>query len=76
VAALSAVPFDRVIWNAQDCADYFKRPRAQFLRSIRWKNGFPKELPELPLHWRAVEVTNWALTGNPTISPESTQQAA
>lgn len=59
-----SVPFDREIWNAEDCAGYFKRPRAEFLRSIRWKPGFPKELPELPRHWRAVEVTNWALTGD------------
>jgi hypothetical protein len=65
-----------MIWNAQDCADYFKRPRAQFLRYTRYKPGFPKEIPAQPLHWRAVEVTNWALTGNPTIPPGFTQKAA
>ncbi len=63
------VPFDRLIWNAQDCADYFKETRPEFLRTRRHKPGFPKEIPGRERHWRALEVTNWALTGDPFKSP-------
>lgn len=71
-----SIPFDRVIWNAQDCADYFKQSRQEFLRLTRHMPDFPKELPTRPRHWRALEVSNWALTGKPTISPPLTQEAA
>lgn len=73
------IPFDRVIWNAQDCADYFKQSRQEFLRLTRHMDGFPKELAARPRHWRAVEVSNWALTGSsmmPPTSPGITQEAA
>jgi hypothetical protein len=74
------IPFDRVIWNAQDCADYFKQSRQEFLRQTRHGTGFPKELPARPRHWRALEVTNWALTGQAHVPPQdyagSTQKAA
>lgn len=74
------IPFDRVIWNAQDCADYFKETRQEFLRTRRHMKDFPKEVPARERHWRALEVTNWALTGDPFKSPanysEITQQAA
>lgn len=73
------VPFDREIWNAQDCADYLKQSRQEFLRITRHSNGFPRELTTRPRHWRALEVSNWALTGNvglQPIAPGITQQAA
>jgi hypothetical protein len=69
-----SIPFDRVIWNAQDCADYFKESRQEFLRLRRHAPGFPKEIPAKPRHWRAVEVSNWALTGNPTNVPTNYAQ--
>jgi hypothetical protein len=57
-----SIPFDRVIWNAQDCADYFKQSRQEFLRITRHMIDFPKELPSRPRHWRALEVRGWKPT--------------
>ena len=73
------IPFDRVIWNAQQCADYLDQTRQEFLRTTRHAEGFPKELPGRPRHWRALEVSNWALTGSAHLAPDSppvTQEAA
>lgn len=64
------VPFDRVIWNAQDCADYFKESRQEFLRSRRHQIGFPPEIPGRPRMWRAVLVSNFALTGDANKIPQ------
>jgi hypothetical protein len=73
-----SIPFDKVIWNAQDCADYFKESRQEFLRTRRHKQGFPPELENCPLRWSAVAVTEWALRGGlpAANSPGFTQRAA
>ena len=58
------IPFDRVIWNAQDCADYLKVSRKHFLRDLRYRDGFPKQLPwslEGRPRWSAQEVRDWGL---------------
>jgi uncharacterized membrane protein YjdF len=57
------IPFDRVIWNAQQCADYLGQSRQEFLRLTRHKQGFPSELVNRPRHWQALAVTEWALAG-------------
>jgi len=68
------VPADWLIWNAQDCADYLKQSRQEFLRITRHRPDFPPELPNRPRHWHAVAVRNWALSG--VDSPRFTHQAA
>jgi hypothetical protein len=68
-AAQLAVPFDREVWDAGQCAVYFKESRQEFLRTRRYSQGFPKEIPGRPRLWRALEVTNWALTGDWSKSP-------
>ena len=65
-----SVPFDRELWDAQDCADYFKESRQEFLRTRRHKEGFPAEIPGRDRLWRALEVSNWALTGDPKKIPQ------
>ena len=70
------VPFDRLIWDAQDCADYFKESRQEFLRTRRHKEGFPAEIPGRDRLWRAVEVSNWALTGDANKIPQDFPKSA
>lgn len=58
------VPFDRVIWDADDAATYLKQSKAHFLRVTRHSEGFPAPVPaSVGGHpkWQAVAVTNWAL---------------
>lgn len=55
------IPFDRVIWDAGECAEYLRESRAEFLRKTRYAEGFPAEIPSKPRRWRAIEVTAWAL---------------
>lgn len=64
------IPFDRVIWDAQDCADFFKESRQEFLRSRRHAEGFPPEIHGRPRMWRAILVSNWALTGDANKIPQ------
>lgn len=57
------VPFEYVIWDADDCAAYFKISKDKFLRHKRHQQGFPKpvtEDEEQP-RWRAVSVAAWAV---------------
>ena len=69
------VPFDRIVWGAQQCADYLGYSRAEFLRTIRHQEGFPPELANLPRRWQAMAVTEWALAGNlPTNYAQQQQQ--
>lgn len=67
-----------MIWDAQDCADYFKESRQEFLRIRRHLAGFPAEIPGRSRMWRAVEVTNFALTGDckkiPQDFPKTSEQ--
>ena len=67
-----SIPFEWVIWGAQECADHLKQSRQEFLRITRHRPDFPKELQNRPRHWQALEVCKWALTGS--IPQESTQE--
>lgn len=69
-----SVPFDRVIWNGQQCADYLGVNYKVFMRSHRYAVGFPKPCP-IPGHprWSAQAVTSWALGESKEIPPESRQ---
>jgi predicted DNA-binding transcriptional regulator AlpA len=62
------VPFDRVIWGAQECADYIGLSRQEFLRTIRHKPDFPREL-RMPRRWRAADVVAWKETPAPPRKP-------
>lgn len=67
---MAEIPFDLVIWDAQQCADYLGQSRQEFLRTTRHKADFPPELANRPRHWRACRVTGWALEGSfPPASP-------
>lgn len=35
------IPFDLVIWDAGECADYLHVSRPEFLRKTRYAEGFP-----------------------------------
>ena len=43
------------IWTAKDCAAYLKVCPKHFLRRIRWKEGFPKQL-----HWSEGGHPKWS----------------
>jgi len=58
------VPFDQIIWDAGQVAEYLKMSRGEFLRSTRYDKGFPAPLPMSAggrPKWRAVAVTGWAV---------------
>lgn len=59
---MSEIPFDRVIWSAQQCADYLGQSHSRFLKKTQYRPGFPDRcpLPGQP-RWRAQAVTAWAL---------------
>ena len=61
-SAQGSVPFDRVIWDAEDCANYLKVEKMTFLKRTQYAEGFPDRLP-IPgkPRWRAAAVTQWAL---------------
>lgn len=69
-----SVPFDRVIWTAQDCADYLGQAYKVFLRRTQHLSSFPKRCP-IPGHprWSAQAVTSWALGETDKFPPESRQ---
>jgi hypothetical protein len=73
-----SVPFDLVIWTAQECADYLKQSRQEFLRITRHRPDFPRELQNRPRHWQAAAVAKWALCGAipSNDSPRVPQKAA
>lgn len=55
---------DDAVWDAGDCAGYLKVSRKHFLRDLRFREGFPKQL-EWSLtgrpRWAAQTVKAWAL---------------
>ncbi len=59
------IPFDQVIWEAEECAAYFRQAKASFLKRTQFAPGFPArlDLPGLP-RWQAQAVTEWALSRN------------
>lgn len=58
------VPFEYVIWNAQQCADYLGKDKATFLKRIQWQAGFPQR-SQMEGHprWNAKQVVEWANAG-------------
>ena len=69
---MSDTPFDKVIWTAEECAEYLRQEKATFLKVTQYRPGFPPRLhiPGQP-RWRAAAVTDWALN-----SPSVTHEAA
>jgi hypothetical protein len=69
-----SVPFDRVIWTAEECAAYLGQAYKVFLRRTQHLPTFPKRCP-IPGHprWSAQAVTAWALGESQEIPPESRQ---
>lgn len=67
---MSDIPFDRVIWSAQQCADYLGHSYSQFTKRTQYAEGFPKRCP-IPGYprWRAQAVTAWALGESNTFDP-------
>lgn len=69
------VPFDRVIWGADECAEYLGIAKTSFLKRTQWRDGFPARLA---LHgqprWQALAVTEWALSGKSTCQVPDTHQ--
>jgi hypothetical protein len=61
-AEMSTVPFERVIWDAQACADYLGQSYSQFVKRTQYQPGFPARcpVPGQP-RWRAIAVTDWAI---------------
>lgn len=62
-ASSNGVPFEYVIWDAQECADYLGISKSRFLRYRRYNEGFPKMVTkedERP-RWRAADVVAWRL---------------
>lgn len=63
IEQMTAVPFEFVVWNAQQCADYLGISKSRFLRYSRYNQGFPQEVTrekERP-RWRAADVVAWRL---------------
>lgn len=57
------IPFDYLIWDADDCAAYFKMSKDYFLRKKRNQPGFPNPVSddnEQP-RWAAKSVAEWAV---------------
>jgi hypothetical protein len=57
------VPFEFLIWDADDCANYFRISKDYFLRKKRNQPGFPlpvSEDNEQP-RWSAYSVAAWAV---------------
>lgn len=64
------IPFDQVIWDADQCAEFLGVTKTHFLNSIRYADGFPDPLPamtyrvsgkerKMSARWMAYEVTAW-----------------
>jgi len=62
---VSPVPFDRQIWNAQECAGYLGQSYSHFIKRTQYLEGFPArcKIPGQP-RWPAKKVTDWALRGD------------
>lgn len=56
------VPFDVLIWSAEECAEYLRQEKSTFLKRTQFLPGFPARLP-IPgqPRWQAKEVAAWAL---------------
>ncbi len=67
------IPFEYVIWDAQQCADYLGQSKVSFLKRTQWRVGFPSRCQiEGHPRWNAKQVTEWANAG---ITSESRTEA-
>jgi hypothetical protein len=59
---MTDTPFERRIWNAQECAEYLRQEVSTFLKRTQYVPGFPARcpIPGQP-RWSAKAVTAWAL---------------
>jgi predicted DNA-binding transcriptional regulator AlpA len=57
------IPFDYMLWDADECARYFGISKDYFLRKKRNQPGFPKPVSEdnEQPRWSAKSVAEWAL---------------
>lgn len=77
-----SIPFDQVIWDAGQCAEYLGVSKTHFLNAIQHAEGFPRPL-SIPAYtiggkertmasrWKAQAVTSWALGEIPQDSRKS-----
>lgn len=67
-----SVPFDREIWNAEQCADYLGQSYSTFIKRTQYLSGFPKRcpIPGQP-RWRALDVTEFAINGSSGVESRS-----
>lgn len=72
---MNDIPFERVIWTAQQCADYLRIDLGEFLGTFVNEPGFPAELSNAPGHWRAQEISDWALRPGEQQKPRPRRQA-
>jgi len=70
------VPFDRVVWDAGECAEYLRIAKPSFLKRTQWAPGFPPRLRGFGQpRWQALAVTEWALFGNKSRQNPATTEA-
>lgn len=57
------IPFEYLIWDAEDCAQYFRQSKEHFLRHTRHSEGFPSPVSrdDQRPRWRAKSVAEWAV---------------
>lgn len=76
------IPFDRIIWDAEQCAEYLGVSKTHFLNALQYAEGFPPPLPIPPYtsggrerrmdsRWKAEAVAAWALCEIPQQSRKS-----
>lgn len=68
----SVIPFDQVIWDANECADYLRQSYSTFIKRTQYLPGFPArcQIPGQP-RWPAMRVTQWALGNHEPITNEA-----
>jgi hypothetical protein len=59
---VTQIPFELVIWDAQECAEYLREEKSTFLKSTQYLDGFPARAakPGQP-RWPAKKVCEWAI---------------
>ena len=63
------VPFEYVIWDAQECAAYLRQSKGTFLKRTQWLAGFPNRLQmEGHPRWNAMQIMQYANAGITTES--------
>ena len=59
---MSQIPFELVIWTAEECAAYLREEKSTFLKATQFAAGFPARCPKPGQpRWPAIAVCEWAL---------------